>query len=344
MLAFASPLRGGLLRAVVVVILCALLPLPALACDLCAIYTATQLRESRMGLHLGIAEQFTSFNTLQRNGEEVHNPAGERMNSSITQILAAYNVSPRLRLQLNVPIIARVYRRQTANGISEGDESGIGDVSLVGSYTPFSEVTEHSVVRLTLLGGLKLPSGNSRRLKEELVPHDDGGHDDIPGPFRPLHSGGNTGGVVTGIHGHDLALGSGSVDGIIGAQLFASWDRLFFSGAVQYLLRTEGDFHYTYADDLMWNGGPGAFVWLHHDFTLGLQAVLSGESKGNDSLNDVTMDDTAITALFVGPGLAFTWGTSLGADLAADIPVIQNNSALQLVPDYRIRGGVTWHF
>jgi hypothetical protein len=34
----------------------------------------------------------------------------------------------------------------------------------------------------------------------------------------------------------------------------------------------------------------------------------------------------------------------LGANLGIDVSVIQNNSALQIVPDYRFRGGVTWRF
>jgi len=105
------------------------------ACDLCAIYSATEQRESRTGVYAGVAEQFTDYETLQRQGQRVANPAGERLHSFITQVL---------------------------------------------------------------LG---------------------------------------------------LALGSGSVDGIIGARGFWSWKRGFVVGNVQYLLRTAGDFAYEYAND-----------------------------------------------------------------------------------------------
>jgi hypothetical protein len=73
-------------------------------------------------------------------------------------------------------------------------------------------------------------------------------------------------------------------------------------------------------------------------------AVLSGQTKGNDELDGVGLFDTAATTLFVGPGLLFTWGTSLAVDIAGDIPVIQNNTSLQIVADYRIRGGAVWRF
>ena len=150
--------------------------------------------------------------------------------------------------------------------------------------------------------------------------------------------------VESAIHGHDLALGSGSVDGIVGAQLFWSWRRVFMMAALQYALRTEGDFDYTHAHDLIWAGGPGEFVFLTEQYTVGIQAELTGESKGNDTLGGVKMTDTAITALYIGPDVRFTWGTSLGANLATDLPLVQNNSGLQAVPNFRLRGGLTWRF
>ena len=296
---------------------------PAFACDLCAIYMGTEQRESRTGLFGGIAEQYSDYEKWQRGGEQVPNPAGERLHSFITQVVGGYNFTPRIALQINVPVISREFRRQEAGGIVNGDESGLGDLSLLGSWAAYVGVTENTITRLTLLGGLKLPSGNSRRLKEELRESDE---------------------VESGIHGHDLALGSGSVDGIVGAQLFCTWRRLFLTGAVQYLLRTEGDFDYQFANDLMWSGGPGEFVLLTHQYTVGVQAELAGESKGNDTLNGVRGTDTAITALYMGPDVRFTWGTSLGANLAVDLPLLQNNSALQIVPNFRLRGGMTWRF
>jgi hypothetical protein len=300
----------------------ALIVTPAAACDLCAIYSATEQRESRIGWRLAVAEQFTSFDTWHRGDEAVANP-GEHLNSFITQVVLGYNVTPRLGFQMNVPLISRVYRRREQGGFVHGDESGIGDLSLLGTFVPFTEVTARGVVRLTLLGGLKLPSGDSRRIGEELDESEE---------------------VPSGIHGHDLALGSGSVDGIVGAQGFYSWRRLFVTGTIQYLLRTPGSFDYAYANDLIWSLAPGAFVLLRHDATLGVQVELSGETKGNDTLAGERTGDTAINEVFLGPGLFFTHGTSLAAGVNVDVPVFQHNSGLQIVPDYRLRGSVSWQF
>lgn len=344
----------------------AVLPAPGSACDVCAIYTATEMRERRTGASLGVAEQFSHFGTLRRGGDEVPNPFGEEVDSSITQVVAGYAPIPDLMLQVNLPVIRRSFRRLEEGVVAGDSESGIGDLSLVAEYGLWSRVTEQSLVRFRILGGIKFPTGDSDRLGEELEHgHEEEGEEDgevgaehaaerhAGLSARPLSIGQSVrfhaaldrrDEVESGVHGHDLALGSGSYDGIVGARLFASRDRAFATAAVQYAVRSRGDFDYRYADDLTWWGGPGYFLWLEHDRSLGLQGLLTGETKGKDDLAGERLDDTAITALYAGPGLLFTWGSSLGVEVAGDIPVLQNNTALQIVPDYRIRGGLNWRF
>jgi hypothetical protein len=347
----------GRLCTAVGILICGL-SAPALACDICAVYVSTEMSESRTGFSLGVAEQFTHFGTLQLDGKEVPNPANEHLESSVTQLLFSYAPIPRLHFQLNLPIIARYYRRLEDDGVVSGDETGIGDLALTALVNVWSHVDEASVVRFSLFGGVKFPTGNSDRLSEELEEghhstggdeggeeeheHEEGEHEQTVAKHE--HAEAEHEHVESGIHGHDLALGSGSFDGIVGGRLFASWRRAFLSATVQYTPTTEGDFDYAYANGLTWSGGPGVYAWLGHDKTLGLMAVLSGQTKGNDELDGVKLDDTAATTLFVGPGLVFSWGTSLAVDIAGDLPVIQNNTSLQIVADYRIRGGAVWRF
>jgi hypothetical protein len=331
-------------------------PPDARACDLCAIYVATDGAQSRTGWSAGVGQQFTRFGTLQLDGDRYHDGENEWMNSSITQFLVGYGLKPWLGLQLNVPFIVRDYRRVLDGDLRHGDESGFGDLSLIASVVPYRYVDIESVVRVSAFGGLKLPSGSSRKLAEEQRDHHDDGDDhDAPpglalpgGPFFARHeTGGN--GTPSGLHGHDIALGSGSVDGILGAQLFASWRQLFVTGMIQYLLRTEGDFDYRYANDLIWRTGLGGFLATGHDlfgdlYSVSIQGMLSGETKGKDSVGGEKENDTGFTSLFMGPSLSMTWGTRLSFDLAGDLPLLRNNTGLQIVPDYRVRGGFVWRF
>src|SRR5262249_4811502 len=122
------------------------------------------------------------------------------------------------------------------------------------------------------------------------------------------------------------------------------WKRLFLSASGQYAIRTEGDFDYQFANDLTWNGGPGALLIMNDDFTLSLQANISGEFKKRDTFQGEPAEDTGITAVYVGPEFSCSWGEKLSAEVGVDIPVSIDNTALQAVPDYRVHAALQWHF
>ena len=300
---------------------------PALSCDLCAVYSAIQARgESGKGFYAAAAEQFTHFGTLQLDGHKVPNDVNQSLDSSVTQLIAGYNFSGRLGVQLNLPIIHRSFVRPEGFEIDRGTVTGPGDVSLVATMVPYAYEEMDTTVRLSLLAGLKFPSGDTRRLAEELS------EDETPGAPE------------SGIHGHDLTLGTGSVDGIVGAGLFARSRRLFFTAGAQYAIRSTGDFDYRFANDLTWSGGPGAFLVLREKYTLALQAVVSGEYKARDTFQGATAEDTGVTAIYAGPQISFTWSDKLSAEAGVELPLAIRNTALQAVPDYRVRAGLTWHF
>ena len=300
---------------------------PAGACDLCAVYAAGAARgEAGSGFFAGVAEQFTHFGTVQIDGQKAPNPTGQFMNSTISQLFAGYNFNERVGVQFNAPVIYRSFKRPEGFAIDRGTESGLGDVSLIGTFTPVRWEKMNHTFAWRLIGGVKLPTGDSRRIGEELT------EVEIPGAPE------------SGIHGHDLTLGSGSVDGIVGTGIFARQKRMFFTANGQYSIRSQGDFNYRFANDMTWSGGPGVYVLLDDDYTLSLQAVISGEHKRLDSFQGAPADDTGVTAVYFGPQLSVTWKEHLSAEIAVDFPLSINNTSLQTVPDYRVRGGLTWHF
>ncbi|HYV26078.1 MAG TPA: hypothetical protein VFA77_00975 [Candidatus Eisenbacteria bacterium] len=298
------------------------------ACDLCAIYAASEARgELGRGVYAGVAEQFTYFGTVQEDGQRVSNPSGQYMNSSVSQIFAGYNFNDWLGVQLNLPVIYRGYKRPDGmGGIETGSEAGIGDVSLLGTFTPYQQLADDFAFNWNILAGVKFPTGNTDRLAEEF--------NEVEEPVGP----------PSGIHGHDLTLGSGSYDGIVGTGIYTRWNRAFLTANTQYAIRSTGDFDYRFANDITWFGGPGYYLALNHDYTLALQVVVSGEHKGTDTFQGETAEDTGVTSVYLGPQIAFTWRSHLSALIGADLPVSIDNTALQTVPNYRIRAVFTWHF
>ena len=117
---------------------------PALACDLCAIYSANQARgEIGKGPFAGVAEQFTHFGSVEEDGDKAPNPSGQYLDSSISQLFAGYNFNERIGVQLNLPLIYRSFKRPEAAGIDRGTISGLGDISLIGHIQAYRQVRAH---------------------------------------------------------------------------------------------------------------------------------------------------------------------------------------------------------
>jgi len=296
------------------ILITAFLSEPLLACDLCSVYSAQEAQGGGKGFFGGVAEQYTDFGTFQSDGRTVPNPDGESLASLSLQVFGGYNFNGHFGVQFNLPVIYREYRKTGANG----SETGIGDASLIGNFRFNRKLTDDLSVTWTALGGIKFPTGDAARLNQPDF--------------------------ADGIGGHDLTLGSGSFDGLVGMGFDVRWKRLFLNGEMQYAIRTEGDFHYQFANDWTWSGGPGAYLVLKDDCTVAFEVATSGESKGQDTQNGVATDDTAETIVYVGPEIYFTWQDRLSAHVGADLPVSIASTGDQIVPDYRIHAAITWRF
>ena len=340
--------------------------LPVRACDLCGCYTP-QLeavpqpntaapfgqpmvamnggRSWMSGLYGAVAEQFTYFNTVQIDGREVANPTDQHLDSSITQLVGGYSFNSHFAMQVNVPLIYRSFTRPEGFAIDRGTESGLGDVSLLAKFVAFHtesggrrevnfddpksprlQVHEPDFTFSTVcIGGVKFPTGDSNRLKEE---------------FNEVEV---EGAPESGIHGHDLTLGTGSYDGIFGGQASLRYRNFFFQQDVQFTLRGDGLHQYHFANDLTWSGGQGYYFVRNPRTIVGLQGVISGEYKDVDRFRGKVAADTGTTSVFVGPRVLISLG-KVSAELAAELPVTIDNTALQVVPDYRLSGAIAIRF
>ena len=322
---------------------------PVLACDLCGCYTPRLevVREKSYAFFAGVGEQFTHFGTVRVDGREVGNPAGQYLDSSNTQlVVGATFFENRFGVQLNVPLIYRSYKRPVGFDIERGHVSGLGDVSLLANWVVFKkesrrthcdfskdgkssalveeEVPEFSA-SVNLLAGIKFPTGDASRIAEEFS------ESEVEGA------------PASGIHGHDLALGTGSYDGVFGVQIFVRRRAVFFQADTQFTLRGDGRYSYHFANDLSWSGGPGVDIFRRGADVLALQCVVSGESKDTDRFQGREAADTGVTSLYIGPRVLATWGR-VNAEIAVDLPVLMHTTALQTTADYRIRAGFTVHF
>jgi hypothetical protein len=312
-------------------------PAVSMACDLCGCFIP---RDTMIkGFQFGFAQQYSDFATLQLDGTTVPNPDDQEMNSFNTQFYGNYHFNERFALQLNVPVLYKSFRRPVGDFMQNSTESGIGDISLVGYYVPFQRRNPYSQFTWKIIAGIKFPTGNATPLGEELLEDHEGEHVEALRPQQVAHEE-----EPSGIHGHDIALGSGSYDGIIGTYIFNRWNRTFLTGNVQYAIRGRGDFDYKYANDLIWAGGPGYYIATKQTYSIGLQALLFGEYKGEDEIGDQKSDDTAITAVYLGPVALIGLGQGFLGEFGLGFPLMIDNSGLQSVPNFRIRAGINYQW
>lgn len=298
------------------------------ACDLCSVYNAPLAHGVvEQGFHLAISEQFTHYGTLQFESREVPNELDQFLDSSVSQVVLGYHFTDRIGVQFNLPVIYRSFRRAEGGQVEKGTESGLGDASLSANYVLLRREKEKWSLVWSVLGGVKFPTGDSGRLREELEEEEP-----VPGE------------VEGAVHGHDLALGSGSYDGLVGTDLYVRWRRAFFTVETQYAIRSRGDFGYHFANDLIWSGGPGCYLVFGEDLTIALQASVSGESKGRDEFRGEKAEDTGLTGVYLGPRLSASWKGKVSAEIGAALPVDIQNSALQSVLDWRLHAGLVWRF
>lgn len=335
----------------------------AQACDVCAVSDAGKMRMEKKGvIDLSVSEQYTHFSVLQDDGKKIDNPLNQKLNSSTTQFGIGYGINERLGVQLTLPFINRDYRRSDGGeGVDSGNVNGLGDSSLMARFTAYQKEDLEGTLIVRFLAGVKFPTGDTDLLGSEAENHHGGGveeHGEMEAPqedhmemvdhhvksseHRGDHD--SAASYVPAIHDHSLALGSGSIDTIFGSTVFYQHKRFFGLAEIQYFIRSEGDYDYRYANDLMFSVGPGMYVITKDDFTAGVRLNFSGEYKEKDVLDGNKQDDTATTNLYLGPEIILADNGKLSGVFGVDLPVLRDNSGVQVVPDYRLRLGIGYRF
>jgi len=327
------------MRRSIIAFLLAAAPVALLACDLCSVYTAGMAHGETSGWFAGASEQFTRYDDLREEGHIIHDDGGQYLDSSITQFFVGYGPTDRLSFQLNVPYIYRKFKRPEGDINEKGTVSGLGDATAIAQYTFLRHDDEDQTWLWRVLGGIKFPTGDSALLQEELFEGDA-----AAAAASVKHGGEDHEGPISGIHGHDLALGSGSTDFLVGTSAYYRSGRWYGIGDVQYSLRRTGDFDYRFGNDLQWILSAGRYLVLEHDRTVSLQLNLVGENKDFDELNGVELDDTHSRVLALGPQIGFTFGPRYSLELRADFPFDTYNSSIQTTAGWRVRAAFVASF
>lgn len=289
----------------------------ARACDVCATHVALGSWESDHRFSLSLYNQFSRFDD------------GHELDSLNSQLAAQWWVSDRFAVQAGAPYIRRELDGET--------ESGIGDATLLGIFRVYRSANGGDATIVDIYAGVKLPTGDSDPLKEdqeaaeEAREHEEHGHDAGGGGHAP-HA-----------HGHVIATGSGSTDGIFGARALVKRGRWQASAGAQYILRTEGDHDYEYGDDLILGASARWYALLSDDNSVAIGIDVSSDDREPDSVLGEEGEDNP-TAAYAGPAIDVNLGENLSLNAALDLPIAGRNEGLHGAADHRVRLGLGWLF
>ncbi len=290
---------------------------PAFACDNCGVYTPLNARELvPETVRMGIRQDLFGYSKTRRGGEIDSNVPSQNLKTDVTEISAAWDVNSYFGLTAQVPFVNNHAKwLDFDDTASYTSEAGLGDVALYVPVSLFQYTKGKQEFLLQFIPGIKLATGDTARLKDELLP-------------QPLNR---------SIRGSDMTLGTGSYDVPLGAAMLFRQDRFLFDGYVEYILRTEGDHGYRFADDLRWRSTLGIYAVDTSDALVIPKFAVSGIWKDHDELNGSKVSDSGLTELFVGPALSVIAFDRVELDLVFDFPVYFENDGLQNLQDHLVR-------
>ncbi|HYE04653.1 MAG TPA: hypothetical protein VEL07_03950 [Planctomycetota bacterium] len=283
-----------------------------------------------LGVTVGLLAAYEARRTTLRGDERLGDD--DFTDTARLDLMLGWRFADRWGARAYVPYLDREYELDDL----AGTERGVGDTMLELYAMPLRQVAPGRMALVTVFAGAFLPTGDDDLLTahetEAIAPS--GGH---------AHG---TGAVVTtpAAHGHHLALGSGSIDPLIGASTYLRRGRLFLTGHALYRFAQENDDGYHRGDECMWGGGPGVVVIDAADGMLGAQLNVSGTWHDPDEHDGATVAHSGSTEVFVGPALTGSWRDLISAELGLDLPVFHQVDGTQLVADWRLHAGVSASF
>ncbi len=218
-----------------------------------------------------------------------------------------------LDARLIIPYFDKEMKRQSFNKDFTDDNSGLGDIKLVGRYRLLAQ-KQKDPFNLAIGAGLKMPTGKTDE--------EDSSDTCLPG---------------------FLQTGSGSWDPVIELGAHKVMGRHWVSSYLMYQLSTEGelgDRDFEKPDMFKYNLGYAYALSRLFD----LQLELNGVVKSKAELEGQKKDNTGGHILYLSPGVHFKFSKGKHLDLCVPIPIYRDLNGVQLSEDHRICAKLAFKF
>lgn len=244
-------------------------------------------------------------------------------------ITAAYPATERLQVLAVFPYVRNDMGMRVKNPMGMVMDhkmstiKGLGDVSMMGLYTAYTDAPIRPTQRLTLGFGLKTPTGKNDEK------------------------------TVMGSYVHAMMqAGTGSWDPLLMVNYMQAFYPLILQANLFYHVSMEGDEGYEFGDQLSYNLLARYQVANYVNLGLDLNGIHAGKDQDHDgkfSKAALSMvdnpDNTGLDSLLLSPSIQFKIPNSGGnVELKYQVPLYQNVNGYQQVIDQRWLFTVTWNF
>lgn len=316
---------------IILSILIAVIAAKTEACDYCMLSQGISPLETVKGAGIRINERYTNMGSVYKGTEEKTNP-GAKEEYWTTEFTGFYGITEDLMLLAVVP-----YKKTKLDGHlhvhsdgdievhrdMKGEESGIGDVALLGRYTFFKTHTIDTTISFAGLLGVKFPNGKTN------------GKTDDGMEYLDSH----------------LQLGTGSTDFLMGLSMSHIVQRFSIAANLLDVIPTEGktgDTKHQFGNTLNYDLTakyrvyPAEFAPLSAQlfFSIGL----NGELRQREKVNGVEDVNSGGHTIYLTPGVQVVAAPHWVFEFSYQHPVYHNLYGTQLGEDYKVNGAATYLF
>jgi hypothetical protein len=286
---------------------------------------------SKVENHLGLQLSYDYRHTMLTGSSDTPNAADEKVATTLVNLYYSQSLLDDTNLDIYLPFESLAYTARPNYTYDSGRESGLGDMSLVLTQRLFHGERDRKLVDWRIRAGVKLPTGDDARLGE----YPDGMI--APDPRGPVYP-------TSALYPYDRAIGSGSVDWIVGSSYVVRYGDIFGVLDGQFIGRTEGDTDFTFGDTVTVHVNPGYSFSRSsgNEFSVLLDAAYRYDAQSSYFGRDVA--DSGQTAFSLGPQLMGNFQERLIATVGVSLPIYQSVEGTQLASDYQVVASVMTGF
>ncbi len=308
---------------------------PAEACDYCILSQGVSPLETVKGAGIRVSERYTLLNSLYNGTHEVDNRSAKGVSAKeeywTTEITGFYSITQDVTLLAILP-----YKNTKMDGhfhvhsngsygwhADKGEQTGVGDVALMGRYTFFKTHTIETTTSLAGLAGIKFATGRTD---------------------------GKTSDGADYLDSH-LQLGTGSTDYVLGFSMSHAVRRLSISANLLDVIPTEGKYGDTkhrfgntlnYDITARWRVHPAE--WAPPSTQTFLSLGLNGELRGKEKENGAELANSGGHTIYLAPAVQVVAAPHWVFELSYQHPFYHNLGGTQLGEDYKAVGSATYLF